>query len=481
MQTYTVQSGDTLYGISKQFGVSVDELKRINNLTSNTITKGEILKIPSTVTTIDYVVKKGDSLYSIAKRYNTTVKDITRLNNLTSNNLTVGQLLIIAIDDNATSTPTNYKDYVVNKGDSLYSIANKNNITVDELKKINNLTSNMLSIGQVLKLPTQDKGEEMTMYTVQKGDSLYSIAKKFGIKIIPVIDGGDINKEAYIGDGLHINSDFINGLDKNSAIEKMLEYLTKNDLGKKEVNYRLQDWIFSRQRFWGEPIPMINCLHCGWVPVPDEDLPVLLPNVQAYEPTDDGESPLSRIDEWVNVKCPKCGMNAKRETDTMPNWAGSSWYWLRYMDPHNTKEFASMEAMKYWGKVDLYDGGMEHATRHLLYARFWNIFLHEQGLVPNSEPFTRRISHGMILGPTGEKMSKSKGNVVNPNDMVRDYGADSLRVYEMFIGDYSKDAAWNEQGLKGCHKFLNRIWNLQELTPFVAELLSKCSVIYLIQ
>ena len=290
----------------------------------------------------------------------------------------------------------------------------------------------------------------------------YAFAKKFGIKIIPVIDGGDINKEAYIGDGLHINSDFINGLDKNSAIEKMLEYLTKNDLGKKEVNYRLQDWIFSRQRFWGEPIPMINCPHCGWVPVPDEDLPVLLPNVQAYEPTDDGESPLSLIDEWVNVKCPKCGMNAKRETDTMPNWAGSSWYWLRYMDPHNTKEFASMEAMKYWGKVDLYDGGMEHATRHLLYARFWNIFLHEQGLVPNSEPFTRRISHGMILGPTGEKMSKSKGNVVNPNDMVRDYGADSLRVYEMFIGDYSKDAAWNEQGLKGCHKFLNRIWNLQE-------------------
>ena len=290
----------------------------------------------------------------------------------------------------------------------------------------------------------------------------YAFAKKFGIKIIPVIDGGDINKEAYIGDGLHINSDFINGLDKNSAIEKMLEYLTKNDLGKKEVNYRLQDWIFSRQRFWGEPIPMINCPHCGWVPVPDEDLPVLLPNVQAYEPTDDGESPLSLIDEWVNVKCPKCGMNAKRETDTMPNWAGSSWYWLRYMDPHNTKEFASMEAMKYWGKVDLYDGGMEHATRHLLYARFWNIFLHEQGLVPNSEPFTRRISHGMILGPTGEKMSKSKGNVVNPNDMVRYYGADSLRVYEMFIGDYSKDAAWNEQGLKGCHKFLNRIWNLQE-------------------
>jgi len=290
----------------------------------------------------------------------------------------------------------------------------------------------------------------------------YAFAKKFNIEIIPVIDGGDITKEAYIGDGIHINSGIIDGMNKEDAIDKMIKYLEDNKIGKKTVNYRLQDWIFSRQRFWGEPIPMIYCDKCGWVPVPDSDLPVLLPNVQAYEPTDDGESPLANIEEFVNCKCPKCGGNAKRETDTMPNWAGSSWYWLRYMDPHNKDEIASQEALNYWGKVDLYDGGMEHATRHLLYARFWNIFLHEQGLVPNSEPFLKRISHGMILGPNGEKMSKSKGNVVNPNDMINEYGADALRTYEMFIGDYSKDAAWNENGLKGCFKFLNRVWNLQE-------------------
>ena len=290
----------------------------------------------------------------------------------------------------------------------------------------------------------------------------YAFAKKFDIEIIPVIEGGDVEESAYIGDGLHINSDILNGLNKEAAIHKMLEYLEKNHIGKKTVNYRLQDWIFSRQRFWGEPIPMINCPKCGWVEVPEKDLPVVLPDVESYEPTEDGESPLANIEEWVNVKCPCCGRDAKRETDTMPNWAGSSWYWLRYMDPNNDKAIASMDAMKYWGMVDLYDGGMEHATRHLLYARFWNIFLHEQGIVPNSEPFLKRISHGMILGESGEKMSKSKGNVVNPNDMIRDYGADALRVYEMFIGDYSKDAAWSENGLKGCKKFLNRIWNLQE-------------------
>ncbi len=269
------------------------------------------------------------------------------------------------------------------------------------------------------------------------------------------------SSNAMIGDGIHIHSDFINGLNKEDAIYEMLHFLEENQIGKQQVNYRLQDWIFSRQRFWGEPIPMIHCDDCGWVPVPDEDLPVVLPDVQAYEPTDTGESPLANITEWVNVQCPKCGKQAKRETDTMPNWAGSSWYWLRYMDPHNENEIASKEALDYFGKVDLYDGGMEHATRHLLYARFWNIFLHEQGFVPNSEPFLRRISHGMILGPNGDKMSKSKGNVVNPNDMIKAYGADALRTYEMFIGDYSKDAAWNESGLRGCHKFLNRVWNLQ--------------------
>lgn len=292
-------------------------------------------------------------------------------------------------------------------------------------------------------------------------DRDYAFARKFNIDIIPVLEGGDIEKEAYTEDGIHINSEFLNGLDKKNAINKMLEYLEKNNIGSKKVNYRLQDWIFSRQRFWGEPIPMIYCEKCGWVEVPDSDLPVILPNVSSYEPTDTGESPLANIEEFVNCTCPKCGGKAKRETDTMPNWAGSSWYWLRYMDPHNKEEIASFDALKYWGQVDLYDGGMEHATRHLLYARFWNIFLHEQGLVPYSEPFLKRISHGMILASDGTKMSKSKGNVVNPNDMIREYGADALRTYEMFIGDYSKDAAWSENGLKGCKKFLDRVWRLQ--------------------
>ena len=292
-------------------------------------------------------------------------------------------------------------------------------------------------------------------------DRDYAFAKKFGIDIIPVLEGGNIEECAYTEDGVHINSSFLNGLGKEEAISKMIEYLDKNNIGHKQVNYKLQDWIFSRQRFWGEPIPMIYCDSCGWVPVPVNELPVLLPNVSSYEPTETGESPLANISEFVNCRCPKCGSKATRETDTMPNWAGSSWYWLRYMDPHNSSEIASLDALKYWGQVDLYDGGMEHATRHLLYARFWNIFLHEQGLVPYSEPFLKRISHGMILATDGSKMSKSKGNVVNPNDMVREYGADALRTYEMFIGDYSKDASWSENGLKGCKRFLDRVWKLQ--------------------
>ena len=290
----------------------------------------------------------------------------------------------------------------------------------------------------------------------------YEFAKKFGIEIIPVLDGGDIEKEAFTGDGVHINSGFLDGLNKEEALNKMYEYLEENKIGSKFTNYKLQDWIFSRQRFWGEPIPMVHCEKCGWVPVDEKDLPVVLPNVESYEPTKDGESPLSLLDDFVNTTCPKCGGHAKRETDTMPNWAGSCWYFLRYMDAHNDKEFVSMDKMKYWGQVDLYDGGMEHATRHLLYARFWNIFLHEQGLVPYSEPFYKRIAHGMILASDGSKMSKSKGNVVNPTEMVEKYGADALRLYEMFIGDYSKDAAWNEDSLNGCAKFLDRVYNLGE-------------------
>lgn len=263
-------------------------------------------------------------------------------------------------------------------------------------------------------------------------------------------------------DGVHINSGFLDGLNKEEAIEKMLEFLEENKLGRKTVNYRLQDWIFSRQRFWGEPIPMVYCEKCGWEPVNESDLPVILPDVPSYEPTDNGESPLSTVEEWVNTTCPVCGGPAKRETDTMPNWAGSSWYWIRYMDPHCDTGIASMDAMKYWGQVDIYNGGMEHATRHLLYARFWNQFLFDRGIVPVREPFKKRVAHGMILGENNEKMSKSKGNVVNPDDMVKAYGADALRTYEMFIGDYTKDASWSENGLKGCKKFLDRIYRLQE-------------------
>ena len=300
----------------------------------------------------------------------------------------------------------------------------------------------------------------------------FEFAKKFGIDIIPVLEGGDVEKEAFTGDGIHIHSDFLDGMNKEEALNKMYEYLEENKIGHKFTNYKLQDWIFSRQRFWGEPIPMVHCEKCGWVPVDEKDLPVVLPNVESYEPTQDGESPLSLLEDFVNTTCPKCGGKAKRETDTMPNWAGSCWYFLRYMDAHNNQEFASKEKMNYWGQVDLYDGGMEHATRHLLYARFWNIFLHEQGLVPYSEPFYKRIAHGMILAHDGSKMSKSKGNTVDPTEMIEKYGADALRLYEMFIGDYSKDAAWNEDSLNGCAKFLDRVYNLGE-TIIDEDIISK--------
>ena len=332
----------------------------------------------------------------------------------------------------------------------------KTGIKLDGLEAVNPVSGKVIPIyvsdyvlagygtGAIMAVPAHDTRD-------------YAFAKKFGIKIIPVIEGGDISKEAYTGDGIHINSGVLNGLGKEDAINTCLKYLEDNHIGKKTTNYRLQDWIFSRQRFWGEPIPMIYCEDCGWVQVPEEELPLVLPDVKSYEPTDNGESPLSTLDEWVNVPCPHCGKMAKRETDTMPNWAGSSWYWIRYMDPNNDKEFASRDAMDYWGQVDYYNGGMEHATRHLLYARFWNQFLYDQGLVSVREPFKKRVAHGMILGENNEKMSKSKGNVVNPDDMVANYGADALRTYEMFIGDYPKDAAWSENGLKGCKKFLERV------------------------
>ena len=289
----------------------------------------------------------------------------------------------------------------------------------------------------------------------------YEFAKKFHIPIVQVIEGGDLSKEAYTGDGKMINSGFLDGYtNKKDSIKRMLEYLKEKGIGREKVNYRLQDWIFSRQRFWGEPIPMIYCEKCGWQPMKEEDLPLLLPDVAEYEPTDTGESPLAKITDWVNTTCPCCGGPAKRETDTMPNWAGSSWYFLRFMDSKNTQEFASMEAMKYWQKVNWYNGGMEHTARHLLYARFWVQFLYNIGLVPNKEMIDIRVSHGMVLGSDNQKMSKSKGNVINPDDIVKEYGADTLRTYEMFMGDYQQDAPWNTDSLRGCKRFLDKVERL---------------------
>lgn len=291
----------------------------------------------------------------------------------------------------------------------------------------------------------------------------YEFAKKFNIPIVQVIEGGDLSKGAYTGDGKMINSGFLNGFtNKKDSIARMLEYLKEKGLGREKVNYRLQDWIFSRQRFWGEPIPMIYCEKCGWQPMKEEELPLLLPDVAEYEPTDTGESPLAKITDWVNTICPCCGGPAKRETDTMPNWAGSSWYFLRFMDAHNDKEFASMDAMKYWQKVNWYNGGMEHTARHLLYARFWVQFLYNIGLVPNKEMIDVRVSHGMVLGPDNQKMSKSKGNVINPDDIVKEYGADTLRTYEMFMGDYQQDAPWSTESLRGCKRFLDKVERLSQ-------------------
>lgn len=290
----------------------------------------------------------------------------------------------------------------------------------------------------------------------------YEFATKFGIDIIPVIEGGDIEKEAYTGDGVHINSGFLDGLNKKEAIEKVIEYLKEKKVGEKAVQYKMKDWAFNRQRYWGEPIPIIHCEHCGDVAVPYEELPLRLPEVTNFEVGTDGESPLAKIESFVNCKCPKCGRDAKRETDTMPQWAGSSWYFLRYIDPHNDKEFASREKLNYWMPVDWYNGGMEHVTRHVIYSRFWYHFLYDLGLVPTSEPYMRRTAQGLILGPDGEKMSKSRGNTIDPNTIVDEYGADTLRTYVLFMGDYGLEAPWNEQGVKGISRFLDRVYRLSE-------------------
>ena len=293
----------------------------------------------------------------------------------------------------------------------------------------------------------------------------WDFAKKFGLPIIEVVAGGNIEQEAFTdcNTGVMVNSDFLNGLSVEDAKVKIQEWLTENGLGKRKTNYKLRDWVFSRQRYWGEPIPIVYCEKCGYVPLPENELPLTLPNVDSYEPTDNGESPLAKMTDWVNTTCPCCGAPATRETDTMPQWAGSSWYFLRYCDPNNPDALASKEALEYWGPVDWYNGGMEHTTLHLLYSRFWHLFLYDIGVVPNKEPYAKRTSHGMILGENGEKMSKSRGNVVNPDEIIRDYGADTMRVYEMFIGDFEKAAPWSQSSIKGSKRFLDKVFALQDV------------------
>ncbi len=297
-------------------------------------------------------------------------------------------------------------------------------------------------------------------------DRDWEFAKKFGCEIIEVVSGGeDVQKAAFTAKddtGILVNSEFLNGLTVKQAIPVITKWLEEKGIGSAKVNYKLRDWVFSRQRYWGEPIPMVWCDKCGWQPIPESELPLLLPEVESYEPTDDGESPLSKMTDWVNTTCPCCGGPARRETDTMPQWAGSSWYFLRYMDPRNDEALASKEALDYWSPVDWYNGGMEHTTLHLLYSRFWHKFLYDIGVVPTKEPYQKRTSHGMILGEGGEKMSKSRGNVVNPDDVVKNYGADTLRLYIMFIGDFEQAAVWSDNAVKGCKRFLDKVWNLAE-------------------
>lgn len=307
----------------------------------------------------------------------------------------------------------------------------------------------------------------------------WEFAKKYGLPIVEVVAGGDVSTAAYTNTetGIMVNSGFLNGMDVEDAKKEITAWLKAEGLGAPKVNYKLRDWVFSRQRYWGEPIPLVHCEKCGWVPVPEDELPVLLPDVKNYEPTDTGESPLAKIRDWVETTCPTCGEPAERETDTMPQWAGSSWYFIRYTDPHNDEALASKEAIDYWMPVDWYNGGMEHTTLHLLYSRFWHKFLYDLGIVPSPEPYQKRTSHGMILGENNEKMSKSRGNVINPDDVVNEYGADTLRLYEMFIGDFEKSVPWSQDGVRGCRRFLDRFWKLQEMvmpgTEYTSELETK--------
>jgi leucyl-tRNA synthetase len=343
-------------------------------------------------------------------------------------------------------------------------VKDKTGVVLDGLKAINPATGKEIPIWiSDYVLMTYGTGAIMAVPAHDERD--WDFAKKFNLPIVEVVAGGNVQDEAFtnVETGVLVNSDFLNGLEVTQAKEKMIEWLTDNGIGDKKVNYKLRDWVFSRQRYWGEPIPLVHCEKCGYVAIPESELPLMLPEVDNYEPTDNGESPLAAMRDWVETTCPCCGGHAHRETDTMPQWAGSSWYFLRYIDPHNEEAFASKEALNYWMPVDWYNGGMEHTTLHLLYSRFWHKFLYDLGLVNTPEPYQKRTSHGMILGENGEKMSKSRGNVVNPDDIVNEYGADTLRTYEMFIGAFDLSAAWSNEGVKGCRRFLERVWKLQDM------------------
>ena len=381
-----------------------------------------------------------------------------------------------------------YKKKAALKSDFERSEINKDKtgVEIKGIKAINPLTNKEIPIwisdyvlssygtGAIMAVPAHDSRD-------------FEFATKFNLPIVQVVKSNDnvevdLTKEAFtdVQTGVLINSGFLDGLPVTDAKKKVIEYLEENKIGSKKVNYKLRDWVFSRQRYWGEPIPMVYCECCGWQPIDEKDLPLTLPEIDDFKPGENGESPLAKLDSWINTTCPKCGKPAKRETDTMPQWAGSSWYFLRYMDPHNNNELASKEALNYWGQVDWYNGGMEHTTLHLLYSRFWHKFLYDIGVVPNKEPYAKRTSHGMILGTNGEKMSKSKGNVINPDDIVNEFGADTFRVYEMFMGPFDQTAAWSMDSIRGCGKFLDRVWNMQEFlvdgnefTPETEKMMNK--------
>ena len=381
-----------------------------------------------------------------------------------------------------------YKKKAALKSDFERSEINKDKtgVEIKGIKAINPLTNKEIPIwisdyvlssygtGAIMAVPAHDSRD-------------FEFATKFNLPIVQVVKSNDdvkvdLSKEAFtdVATGILTNSGFLDGLSVTDAKSKVIKYLEDNKIGSKKVNYKLRDWVFSRQRYWGEPIPMVYCECCGWQPIDEKDLPLTLPEIDDFKPGENGESPLAKLDDWINTTCPKCGKPAKRETDTMPQWAGSSWYFLRYMDPHNNNELASKEALNYWGQVDWYNGGMEHTTLHLLYSRFWHKFLYDIGVVPNKEPYAKRTSHGMILGTNGEKMSKSKGNVINPDDIVNEFGADTFRVYEMFMGPFDQTAAWSMDSIRGCGKFLDRVWNMQEFlvdgnefTPETEKMMNK--------